>query len=224
MVVEQRIGRVHRFGQTREVELFNFAAKGTVESHILRLLHTKIRLFELVVGELDLILDQMKEDDGDGFEGLLGDMWLKAESDEEFEREIDVLGDSMTEKRAAASAGEERSTRYAAEDPAGRLEAEFAALPIPARVRLGYGTVKLTMAPGVESSRQQLGVHVAEVIEILGSGPRVEAGTRHPDYGATYRITGVTGQGRALWLLVQADRLPLVLVELGGDPAAPLAA
>jgi SNF2 family DNA or RNA helicase len=224
MVVEQRIGRVHRFGQTREVELYNFAAKRTVESHILRLLHTKIRLFELVVGELDMILDQMKEEDGEGFEGLLGDLWLRAESDEEFERAIDALGDSVAEKRAAASAAEEQSTKYAANDPAGRLEAEFAALAIPARIRLGYGTVKMTVVPGVESLRQQIGMHVAEIIEMLGSGPRVEAGPHHADYGSTYRITGVTGQGRAIWLVVQADRLPLVLIDLGGDPAAPLAA
>src|SRR5690606_3316845 len=56
MVVEQRIGRVHRIGQSREVEIINFAAHGTIESHILSLLDQKIRLFELVVGELDAIL------------------------------------------------------------------------------------------------------------------------------------------------------------------------
>src|SRR6267378_1863184 len=56
MVVEQRIGRVHRIGQKREVHIVNLAAAGTIESYILQLLDKKIKLFELVVGELDLIL------------------------------------------------------------------------------------------------------------------------------------------------------------------------
>src|SRR5205814_5619574 len=58
MVVEQRIGRLHRIGQTREVHIVNLAAAGTIESHILQLLDQKIKLFELVVGELDLILGE----------------------------------------------------------------------------------------------------------------------------------------------------------------------
>src|SRR3989454_167801 len=58
MVVEQRIGRLHRIGQTREVHIVNLAAAGTIESYILQLLDRKIKLFELVVGELDLILGE----------------------------------------------------------------------------------------------------------------------------------------------------------------------
>src|SRR5213080_1404690 len=58
MVVEQRIGRLHRIGQKREVHIVNLAAAGTIESYILQLLDRKIKLFELVVGELDLILGE----------------------------------------------------------------------------------------------------------------------------------------------------------------------
>src|SRR5207247_8596364 len=47
MVVEQRIGRLHRIGQTREVHIVNLAAAGTIESYILQLLDRKIKLFEL---------------------------------------------------------------------------------------------------------------------------------------------------------------------------------
>lgn len=56
MRVEQRIGRLHRLGQTRPVEIYNLVTVGTVEEHIFYLLHEKIRLFENVVGELDGIL------------------------------------------------------------------------------------------------------------------------------------------------------------------------
>ncbi|HEU5169432.1 MAG TPA: DEAD/DEAH box helicase [Gemmatimonadales bacterium] len=224
MVVEQRIGRVHRFGQTREVELYNYAARGTVESHILRLLHTKIRLFELVVGELDLILERMDDDDGESFEGLLGELWLDADSDEAFERKMEDLGDRVAAERAAAVAEEEQASAVAAEDAAGRLEREFTSLTVPARLRLGYGTVQMSVAPGVESVRQQLGLHVNEIFDALGSGPAVEPAGMHPDYGPVYRVTGVTATGRAVTLTAQADRLPLTLVELSADPAAPLGA
>src|SRR5204862_406960 len=54
--IEQRIGRVHRLGQTREVHVVNLWAQDTVEAYLMELLDRKIHMFELVVGELDLIL------------------------------------------------------------------------------------------------------------------------------------------------------------------------
>lgn len=45
MRVEQRIGRVHRLGQTDDVQIYNLYARNTIEEHILWLLHTKIDLF-----------------------------------------------------------------------------------------------------------------------------------------------------------------------------------
>src|SRR5260221_458876 len=76
MVVEQRIGRLHRIGQTREVHIVNLAAAGTIESYILELLDRKIKLFELVVGELDLILGEFGG--GHTFEGRLSADWPAA--------------------------------------------------------------------------------------------------------------------------------------------------
>lgn len=59
MRVEQRIGRVHRLGQTKDVHIYNFATKDTIEEHIIWLLHEKIHLFETVIGELETILEKM---------------------------------------------------------------------------------------------------------------------------------------------------------------------
>ncbi|WP_335872800.1 DEAD/DEAH box helicase [Bacillus sp. 2205SS5-2] len=59
MRLEQRIGRVHRLGQTKDVKIYNFATRDTVEEHILKLLYEKIELFERVVGELDDILTKI---------------------------------------------------------------------------------------------------------------------------------------------------------------------
>jgi len=44
-VLEQRIGRVHRLGQTRPVHVLNFVAEGTIEHRILNLLQFKKSLF-----------------------------------------------------------------------------------------------------------------------------------------------------------------------------------
>ncbi len=222
MVVEQRIGRVHRFGQQREVELYNYAAKDTIEAHILRLLHTKIRLFELVVGELDLILERMDDDGGESFEGHLGQLWLAAETDDTFGEKIEELGDKVAAERTAALEEEERSSVIAAADAAQRLKDEFTSLTVPARLRLGYGTVHMTLAPGVDGTRHQLGIAVAEVLEMLSMGPVVEPAGMHPDYGPVYRIVGLTGRGREVWLLAQADRLPITVTAIGGDAEAPL--
>ncbi|MGN1400702.1 MAG: DEAD/DEAH box helicase [Bacillus sp. (in: firmicutes)] len=59
MRLEQRIGRVHRLGQKKDVLIYNFAIEGTVEEHILHLLYEKIHLFEKVVGDLDDILTRL---------------------------------------------------------------------------------------------------------------------------------------------------------------------
>ena len=56
MRVEQRIGRVHRLGQTQDVYIHNLVAKGTIEFHVIEILEKKISLFELVVGEVEEIL------------------------------------------------------------------------------------------------------------------------------------------------------------------------
>ncbi|WP_164218034.1 SNF2-related protein [Virgibacillus sp. YIM 98842] len=63
MRLEQRIGRIHRYGQEKDVQIYNFAIKGTVEEHIMSLLYEKINLFEQVIGQLDDILAELEIDD-----------------------------------------------------------------------------------------------------------------------------------------------------------------
>lgn len=56
MRIEQRIGRIHRFGQKNNVQIYNLSMAESIEDHILNLLYQKINLFERVVGDLDQIL------------------------------------------------------------------------------------------------------------------------------------------------------------------------
>ncbi len=55
-VLEQRIGRVHRLGQKRSVQVINFVAKGTIEESMLSVLKFKKSLFAGVLdgGEADI--------------------------------------------------------------------------------------------------------------------------------------------------------------------------
>ncbi|WP_106497160.1 DEAD/DEAH box helicase [Lentibacillus sp. Marseille-P4043] len=59
MRLEQRIGRIHRYGQEKDVHIYNFAIRETVEEHIMNLLYEKINLFESVIGQLDTILAEL---------------------------------------------------------------------------------------------------------------------------------------------------------------------
>ena len=74
MRIEQRVGRVHRIGQNHDVFVFNYCQKGTVEEQILRVLHDKINMFELVVGEMDAILGTL--DDQRDFAEIVMDLWI----------------------------------------------------------------------------------------------------------------------------------------------------
>lgn len=62
MKIEQRIGRVHRFGQESDVFIYNLAIQNTIEDRILDLLSNKIDVFEKIVGELDDILTNKSEE------------------------------------------------------------------------------------------------------------------------------------------------------------------
>ena len=97
MEIEQRIGRVHRLGQQREVLIVNLALKGTVEDRILEVLDQKINLFELVVGELDLILGQV--DDGRDFEQRVLAILGQSRTDDDVRQGFDRLADELAAGR-----------------------------------------------------------------------------------------------------------------------------
>jgi SNF2 family DNA or RNA helicase len=97
--IEQRIGRIHRVGQTRPVEIFNLSAEGTVEDYILEILDRKLNMFELVIGEIDMILGQL-EDERD-FEEIVMDVWTQAHTLEETAAGFGRLGDSLAQAREA---------------------------------------------------------------------------------------------------------------------------
>lgn len=215
MVVEQRIGRIHRIGQKREAHIINFAARGTIEAHVLKLMDQKIKLFELVVGELDVILGDFGG--AETMEHRITDEFLNARDDAEFNRAMEGIGDEISRSREAGLEQEQVNSTLSGDDNAMRLERDFVNLEIPARVRLALGTKHLKMVEGLESRRDMLLLQIHEIMEALEQAD-VRDGERSPDYGSLVNITGVTRRGRGVYLTVQADRLPMMLVRLDADP------
>lgn len=58
MKLEQRIGRIHRLGQTQDVDIYNLATRNTVEEKVLNTLFKKISLFKQVIGEMNQVVVQ----------------------------------------------------------------------------------------------------------------------------------------------------------------------
>ena len=60
MRVEQRIGRVDRIGQRKDVEIHNMFFENTIDGEVYSRLRKRIRLFETVVGPLHPILEKVE--------------------------------------------------------------------------------------------------------------------------------------------------------------------
>jgi SNF2 family DNA or RNA helicase len=104
MRVEQRIGRVHRLGQTEDVKIYNLCTLGTIEEHIVNLLHEKINLFELVIGELDHILERFEKGDG-SLEQRLAKVLLESGTDSVLQEQLQELGSSLSRIRNEVKTG-----------------------------------------------------------------------------------------------------------------------
>lgn len=88
--VEQRIGRVHRYGQQHNVIVVNFSNKGNLaEERILVLLDEKFNLFKTVFGASDEILGKIE--DGLDFEKRIAEILERCKTADEINGAFDAL-------------------------------------------------------------------------------------------------------------------------------------
>ncbi len=105
--VEQRIGRVHRFGQKYNVVVVNFSNKGNIaEQRILELLANKFHLFESVFGASDEVLGAIE--DGLDFEKMISDILTRCRTANELDTAFKEL-----EGRYASQISREMATAKA---------------------------------------------------------------------------------------------------------------
>jgi len=98
MRVEQRIGRIHRIGQKREVYIFNMGLKNTIEEYVLDRLYHKIDLFQQTVGELSTILSRL-EDSGQSFEDEIFERLVNADSEIDLENDFEEMAVDLEEQK-----------------------------------------------------------------------------------------------------------------------------
>jgi len=114
MRIEQRIGRIHRFGQEKEVQVYNFCATGSIEDHILAILDRKINMFELVVGEIDMILGRLQGEQE--FSEMIYDLWIKHSDEAERKKAFNSLGTRIKRAKTAYEKSKELDEKLFQED------------------------------------------------------------------------------------------------------------
>lgn len=96
--VEQRIGRVHRYGQKCDVVIINFINKKNVaDVRLYQILQDKFKLFDGVFGASDEILGTLS--DGVDFEKAVASILEMCRTTDEINRAFDALQESLSVKR-----------------------------------------------------------------------------------------------------------------------------
>jgi superfamily II DNA/RNA helicase len=103
--VEQRIGRIHRYGQKFDVVVANFSNKGNIaEQRILELLSNKFKLFSSVFGASDEVLGAIE--DGFDFEKKISEILNSSRTDAEIDsafHELETLFATDISKEMASA-------------------------------------------------------------------------------------------------------------------------
>ncbi|TFV61501.1 ATP-dependent helicase [Mycobacterium sp. PS03-16] len=103
MRIEQRIGRVDRLTQPKdEVFVANLYARRTIDESVYRLLAEKLRMFELLFGQVTTILGELDESKSASFETRVLEA-LFAENDTKMDRLLGQLGTELVHAREKAS-------------------------------------------------------------------------------------------------------------------------
>lgn len=110
MRLEQRIGRIHRFGQQQEVEITTMAGRGTFEEYLVNILVSKIKLFQMVIGEIDSILAYLK--DPLPIERKIGRIILESSDSTSLQKRLDKLANEILEAKAIFEKDQALNTEF----------------------------------------------------------------------------------------------------------------
>ena len=91
MTIEQRIGRVHRVTQTRDVHVANMFALNTIDENVYEILKDKLRMFELLFGQATTILGELEK----SFSSSILNALTSTTSDADLTQRLNELGDRV---------------------------------------------------------------------------------------------------------------------------------
>ncbi len=98
MKIEQRIGRIHRYKQDRDVTVFNLSIKDTIDDYVLHILYQKIDLFTMTIGKMETVLAELKEGSQD-IQKTIMEILLRSNSRLDIKKELKNLADDLTVSR-----------------------------------------------------------------------------------------------------------------------------
>jgi SNF2 family DNA or RNA helicase len=93
MRIEQRIGRIHRIGQQNQVMIYNLCMACSIEDYILEILDKKINMFEMVIGEVDMIIGRLRGEQD--FSDIIYDIWVNSASEQDRMESFTKLGSQL---------------------------------------------------------------------------------------------------------------------------------
>jgi superfamily II DNA or RNA helicase len=110
MAVEQRIGRIHRYGQQDTCQVYNLVARDTVEERIYGLLDQKLTEIARTIGKLDPSTGEPLEDFRSQVLGFLGAspnyqaLYMRALLDRDYQRTAREIEQALQNAREASEA------------------------------------------------------------------------------------------------------------------------
>ena len=174
MRVEQRIGRLDRYGQASElIHILTMIVEDTIEERIFHRLYQRIRIFESSIGDLEAILGDVEVDLGrlqrDALSGRL--------TDTELERRRNLIADVILRRQQEDETFEKESQQFLSNDD-----------------------VFLDLFNDIERGRKyvtpdELRLLVERYLRVSGCRISLEPQGRR---SGTYRLSGDIGQFRAL--------------------------
>ena len=174
MRVEQRIGRLDRYGQASEViHILNMIVADTIEERIFHRLYDRIKIFESSIGDLEAILGDVEVD----LASLQRDALSGNLTDAELERRRNLIADVILRRQQEDDAFEEESKQFLSNDD-----------------------VFLELFNDIERSKRyvtpdELRLLVERYLEVCGCRVRLAPAARH---SGIYRLSGAIAEFRAL--------------------------
>jgi SNF2 family DNA or RNA helicase len=110
MAVEQRIGRIHRYGQTETVQVYNLVAEGTIEEKVYIILEDKLLDIARAIGKVDSVTGEVTEDFRSEILGFLSsstnynDLYREALINRNYKRTEEEIADAILKAKEASEA------------------------------------------------------------------------------------------------------------------------
>jgi|GEM_PF-241811 len=167
--IEQRIGRIDRIGQSRDVRIYAFRPEGTLAARVLDLLDEGVGVFTEPVGGLDPVLETVEAE-------LAGLGSRAADDEEEWKRVLAALSKRVSAARAEVARAYDplldrrscdlASVRGLAERGALRLGAQIPAGPEAALAKVAEHLERRLESVTIEAARR-IGLEVDVEVDVL---------------------------------------------------------